>query len=176
MRQPLSHRSLASVAAVAFSLSLAAAVLAPAVAGASSQRTRGQSHGALIKVDTSKKYGKILVNAAGRTLYFLASETASSLKCTGACLGAWPPLLTKGKPQAGTGIAAKALSMTKRGSSLQVTYYGHPLYLYSGDSAAGQANGEGIAAFGGTWYVLSNTGSPVKAALTSSSGGSGGGW
>jgi predicted lipoprotein with Yx(FWY)xxD motif len=176
MEQPSSHRSIAAVATVAFSLALVGPVVAPALSGASTHGHRAQAQRTLVKIETSKEYGKILVNASGRTLYFLTSETEKSLKCTGGCIGLWPLLLTKGKPEAGTGIVAKELGTLKRGSSLQVTYYGHPLYLYSGDKAAGQANGEGIAAFGGWWYVLSRTGSPVKAALTSSSGGSGGGW
>lgn len=144
------------------------------------------SHGALVKEVASKKYGEILVSSGGRTLYMLTADTSSSLACTtGACTGLWPPLMTSGKPRAGKGISARRLGTVKRGSGRQVTYDGHPLYLYAGDTAAGQVNGEGVSSFGGTWYVLSNKGAPVKAALTSStsgtesgSGGSGGsgGW
>lgn len=169
---------MATVATVAFSFTLATSLAAPTLVGASTRSYRAQPLGAVIKVETSKKFGKILVNASGRTLYFLTAETSTSLKCAGGCLGAWPPLLTKGKPQAGPGIAAMKLGTVKRGSSLQVTYCGHPLYLYSGDKAVGEVNGKGIGAFGGTWYVLNSTVSPVKAALTSSSSGSSGsgGW
>lgn len=174
MNQPSSHRGLVAVATVAFLFTLAAMLVAPTVAGASTDKRRAQSHVTLIKVETSKKYGKILVNASGRTLYFLTAETNRSLKCSRGCIGVWLPLLTKGRPHAGTGIAPKELGTVKRGSSRQVTYYGHPLYLYSGDKSSGQANGEGIAEFGGWWYVLGKTGSPVKAALTSSSRGTGG--
>ena len=40
---------------------------------------------------------------------------------------------------------------------LQVTLRGLPLYHYSGDQARGEANGQGIHSFGGTWHVMSAT-------------------
>jgi predicted lipoprotein with Yx(FWY)xxD motif len=175
MDKPSSRRNLIAIGSVAFSLTLGVAVAAPALAGASTHEHRAQSQGTSIKVGTSKKYGKILESTSGRTLYFLTSESSKSLKCTGPCLALWPPVLTKGKPQAGAGVVAKELGTMKRGSSLQVTYYGHPLYMYSGDKAANQANGEGISAFGGWWYMLSGSGTAVKSA-SGGSGGSGGGW
>ena len=63
--------------------------------------------------------------------------------------------MTKGKPVAGMGVKKSLLGTAKRGSKLQVTYNGHPLYTYSGDSAAGQANGEGS---GGVWFVVKASG------------------
>ncbi|HTX62293.1 MAG TPA: hypothetical protein VMD28_01550 [Acidimicrobiales bacterium] len=179
MDRPSSRGSVVAVAAAASACSLVIAAFAPGLAGGSAGRPRVAPEGAVVKLDTSKEYGRILVNASGRSLYFLTSETTRALKCTGGCLDVWPPLLTKEKPVAGSGVAAKELGTVKRGASLQVTYYGHPLYLYAGDKAAGDANGEGIGADGGTWYLLGGTGSAVKVALTSStggSGGSGGGW
>jgi predicted lipoprotein with Yx(FWY)xxD motif len=176
MAQPSSRRILATVAAVA-SLTIAASVAAPAVAGASTRKHRATSHGAMVKLEKSSKYGKILVDSSGRTLYYLTSDSASSPTCTtGSCTGLWPPLMTKGKPRAGKGISKKLLGTTKRGSKLQVTYHGHRLYLYAGDSGVGQVNGEGIKSFGGTWYVLTGKGKPVKASLTSSKSGSGTGY
>ncbi len=178
MPQPSSRRSLAAVGTVAFSLALTGALVAPALAGAATQGHRAKAATTMVKLETSKKYGKILENTSGKTLYALSVETTKTLKCTGPCLKLWPPLLTKTKPQAGPGIVAKELGTVKRGTSLQVTYYGHPLYTYSGDKTVTEQNGEGIAAFGGWWYVVNDHGAPVKAALTSSSGGSGtsGGW
>ncbi len=177
MAQRSSYRSLA--AAVACSLTLA--VASPAVAGASNHRQRTASHGVLVRLERSKKYGEILTDGAGRTLYALTAPRAKSLDCTGVCTSIWPPLLTKGKPRAEKGVMAKRLRTVKRGSSLQVVYDGHPLYFYAADSGPGQENGEGIKSFGGTWYVLSGKGLPVRGALassTSSSGGSrsSGGW
>jgi predicted lipoprotein with Yx(FWY)xxD motif len=63
---------------------------------------------------------------------------------------------------AGKGIIKSKLGTTKRkNGKKQVTYNGHPLYYYSGDNKAGQANGEGLDAFGAEWYVLSKSGNKV---------------
>lgn len=182
MAQPSSHRILAALGTTAASFVLAAAVAAPAAsADASAHHHAARSNRALVKVVSTKKYGKILADSSGRTLYLLTADTATTLACTtGSCIGLWPPLYTNGKPRGAKGIAKHALGTVKRGSKLQVTYHGHPLYLYAGDSGRGQVNGEGIQSFGGVWYVLSKKGSPVKGASTSStsgsSGGSGGGY
>jgi hypothetical protein len=81
---------------------------------------------------------------------------------------------------AGDGLQAGLLgTITRSDGSKQVTYGGHPLYMFSGDSGSGQVNGEGITSFGGTWYVLATSGQPVKSALsgsTSTTAGSGGGY
>jgi len=169
-----SRRRFATTASVCSLVLVVAAT--PTLAGASKHSLESTSNGALVRLGSSKKYGKILVNASGRTLYLLTSDTASSFACTGVCTGLWPPLATKGRPRAGKGVTARKLGTVKRGSSLQVTYDGHPLYLYAGDGRAGEINGEGVKSFGGTWYVLGQKGSAVTAALTSASSGSSGGW
>ncbi len=184
MAEPWWRRCVAGVALVS-SLAFVAALAAPTLAGSSPSGHRAKSDGALVRLEKSKKYGEILTDSSGRTLYLLTADTARSLACKGVCTDIWPPLLTKGRPRAGQGVVAKELTTVKRGSSLQVAYDGHPLYTYAGDGGTGQVNGEGIVSFGGTWYVLGPKGSPVKAALDSArtaesgsggSGGSGGGW
>ena len=176
MAEPSSRRTLVTVATVASSLALAAAIAAPTAAGASTRthhKHRAKSHGVVVKAEKSSKYGKILVDSSGKVLYFLSDTKGKSFACANGCTGLWPPLFTKGKPRAGSGIAKKKLATVKRGSRLQVTYDGHPLYLYAGDSRPGQVYGEGIKSFGGTWYVLRGSGFPVKATLASSKSGSG---
>jgi predicted lipoprotein with Yx(FWY)xxD motif len=82
----------------------------------------------------------------------------------------WPPVTMKGKPTAGNGVSAAKLGTTMRSDgSQQVTYAGHPLYRYQGDQSAGDANGQGLTAFGAAWYVLSPAGSQIT---STSSGGS----
>lgn len=148
----------------------AAAALAPATAAGASG---GRSGTVTVKAVSSKKYGTILETSSGRTLYLLTADRADKFACKGGCLAIWPPLTTKGKPHAGGGVKSKLLSTVKRGSERQVTYDGHPLYFYAGDTGSGQVNGEGIASFGGTWYVVGKTGKAVTATHASSSGG---GW
>ena len=102
----------------------------------------------------STSHGKVLATSNGRTLYLYTSDSKNHSNCTGSCASVWPPLMTKGKPVAGTGVKKSLLGTAKRGSKLQVSYNRHPLYTYTGDSSAGQANGEGSGGF----YVVKASG------------------
>lgn len=133
-----------------------------------------QTTGVTIKTATVAGFGKVLVNANGRTLYTLSSETGGTLTCTVAngCTQFWfeadlPSGVTAGK--AGAGAQSSMLSTEPGATGTVVTYNGWPLYTFSGDSAANQANGEGLKSFGGTWYVLRSTGTPLKSATAASS-------
>jgi predicted lipoprotein with Yx(FWY)xxD motif len=120
------------------------------------------SGGSAVDVATSK-LGKILVDSKGLTLYLFAADTGTSSTCSGACAAAWPPLTTKGKPTAGTGVKASLLGTTKRSDgTLEVTYAGHPLYYYAGDTAAGQTTGQALPQFGAPWYVVGTDGKAIK--------------
>jgi predicted lipoprotein with Yx(FWY)xxD motif len=116
--------------------------------------------------------GKILVDSQGKTLYLFAQDTGTKSTCSGACATAWPPLRASGKPTVGGGAEASLIGTTPRSDGKpQVTYNGHPLYGYQGDSKAGDTNGQGINAFGALWYVLSDTGNQITSASSSSGGG-----
>jgi predicted lipoprotein with Yx(FWY)xxD motif len=107
--------------------------------------------------------GRILVDAHGHTLYLFEKDKNGKSACSGACAGAWPPLIATAKPRAGTGAKASRLGTTKRADGrLQVTYNHHPLYTFVKDTAKGQTNGEGLDAFGAEWYALSATGAKVE--------------
>lgn len=122
--------------------------------------------GATVSLRTTK-YGKILVNRTGHTLYLFAKDRNGKSACSGACATYWPPLIVSGKPTAGSGVKASLLGATKRSNgSRQVTYDGHPLYTYKLDTRAGQTNGEGSPAFGAKWWVVSARGLAVKTAST----------
>jgi predicted lipoprotein with Yx(FWY)xxD motif len=117
--------------------------------------------------------GKILVNSRGRSLYLFQGDTGMKSACSGACAAAWPPLLASGKPSVGGGVQASLIGTSKRSNGTeQVTYNGHPLYLFTGDQSAGQTNGQGSTAFGASWYVLSPAGNQITASPSSSGGGS----
>jgi predicted lipoprotein with Yx(FWY)xxD motif len=107
--------------------------------------------------------GPILVDARGRTLYLFEADTAGTSTCTSAgCVAEWPPLIASGAPQAGTGLAANRLGTTTRADGRQqVTYGGHPLYYFAGDTAPGATAGQGLNDNGGLWYVLHTDGTPV---------------
>ncbi len=105
------------------------------------------------------KLGRVLVDSRGFTLYDFHKDKGAKSSCYGACAANWPPLTTEGSPRAGEGAMASKLGTTKRSdSTMQVTYAGHPLYTYAGDSKPGEANGNDVDAFGGQWYALQPNG------------------
>ncbi len=103
------------------------------------------------QVTVKGKATTILTNVQGRTLYYFVPDTASKTVCTAACAQTWPPLLFTGTGRltASTSLPG-ALGVLKNANGTQVIYNGHPLYIFSGDSAAGQTNGEGLF---GKWFV-----------------------
>ncbi|MGN6216110.1 MAG: COG4315 family predicted lipoprotein [Solirubrobacterales bacterium] len=128
--------------------------------------------------------GTVLVDSEGFTVYKFAKDKGSTSSCYGACAQNWPPVTVEGKPS-GEGAAASQLGTTKRkDGSVQVTYAGHPLYTYAGDSEPGEANGNGLTFFGGKWSAMDESGEAVsgsasaesEAATEETSGSSGGGY
>jgi predicted lipoprotein with Yx(FWY)xxD motif len=130
---------------------------------------------ATIGVASNGQLGKILVDSQGRTIYLFQKDTGMKSTCTGACAAAWPPVRATGKPTVGAGLSAAKVGTTPRSDGKpQVTYNGHPLYLYAADANAGDTNGQGINGFGAPWYVLSPAGNSITSS-GGSSGSSGGG-
>ena len=158
--------------ATLLSVALAAAGLLSACG--SSKPAASSSEPATLKV-ASTSYGKILETPSGQVLYALTADTATHDACSGACLAIWPPLTVKKTPVAGSGVSASMLSTLKLSDgSLQVVYDGHPLYTFSGDSAAGQTKGQGLpfpassSSPTGHWWVVSSAGSYVTTSSSSS--------
>jgi predicted lipoprotein with Yx(FWY)xxD motif len=135
----------------------------PMLAGSLAAMALAAGNSVTVGSTSSSTLGEqIVVDAQGRTLYALSPETAHHLLCKSSeCLKFWPPLTvrsSKTKLLTGPGVHGH-LSILRRGNGvLQVTLGGLPLYRYSGDHAKGQANGQSIHSFGGTWHVLSATG------------------
>jgi predicted lipoprotein with Yx(FWY)xxD motif len=94
----------------------------------------------------------VLTNAQGFTLYSFAPDTPASSKCYGSCAVYWPPVT--GTAAAGPGLPGKVTTITRTGGSRQLTYNGHPLYTYIGDSAPGQARGNNLNLNGGLWHEV----------------------
>ena len=107
----------------------------------------------------SSPLGTILVDQDGKTLYLFEADSKNKSNCSGGCLNLWPPIMANGKATAGSGVTAGMIGAAT-GSS-QVTYAGHPLYWFSGDTKAGDTNGEGLDDFGGEWYAISPAGTAV---------------
>jgi predicted lipoprotein with Yx(FWY)xxD motif len=137
-----------------------------AIAGFASASTLATSVGV-----TQTKFGRVLVDSHGHSLYLFDRDGKGKSSCYGGCAGEWPPLIVSGKPHAKSGVKASLLGRTKRRDGRwQVTYKGHPLYTFTGDTSKGQTNGEGLDDFGGWWYLVSPAGTQVVGG-TSSTGG-----
>lgn len=109
--------------------------------------------------------GTILVNGSGFTLYRFTRDSHSANTCVTVreCPANWPALRTTGKPIAGHGVRASLLSTIRLpNGSTQVTYAGHPLYLYAAASEPGETVYIGAMQFGGTWDAVSSAGNLVK--------------
>jgi predicted lipoprotein with Yx(FWY)xxD motif len=106
--------------------------------------------------------GRILVDARGRTLYLFEADKPEMSACSGACASIWPPLTTKAAPHVGRGVTAAALgTINGPGGQRKVTYHGHPLYTYAGDTKPGDITGQGLNQFGAEWYVISPGGDKI---------------
>jgi predicted lipoprotein with Yx(FWY)xxD motif len=137
---------------IARSLGIAAVATALLAAGADAK-----APALTLKSRTAGSLGKVLAAPSARTLYRLAPETSRSLLCTSSrCQAIWKPLLVSSKTttvKLPTGITG-TVGFVKRGTKYQVALSSHPLYTFASDTRSGQASGEGIKSFGGTWHVL----------------------
>jgi predicted lipoprotein with Yx(FWY)xxD motif len=122
--------------------------------------------------------GDVLVDRQGRTLYLFARDSGTTSACTGACAVNWPPLRVHGTPLVGSGAELSDVGRTARpGGVSQLTYNGHPLYTFVNDKKPGDTNGEGVIAFGGSWFAVSPAGAKVAPkAQPQGGGGYGGGY
>jgi len=107
----------------------------------------------------------VLTNASGFTLYSFAPDTPTTSNCNGTCAQAWPPV--KG-PATASGVTGTFGTIKRSDGSVQATFDGHPLYTFAGDTAAGQAKGNGLNVNGGLWHEITTSG-------TAAAGSSGGG-
>jgi predicted lipoprotein with Yx(FWY)xxD motif len=106
--------------------------------------------------------GQVLVDGNGMTIYLFEKDMGTTSMCDSSCAKFWPPVTTSGAPKAGSGVTAAKLGTTKRADgTTEVTYNGHPLYLYTGDKSPGDVTGQGLNAFGALWYVVSPAGTEV---------------
>ena len=121
--------------------------------------------------------GDVLVDRQGRTLYLFERDSGTMSACTGACAVNWPPLRVRGTPLVGSGAKRSDVGTTARPDGMkQVTYNGHPLYTFVNDKKPGDTNGEGISAFGGSWFAVSPAGAKVPPRSQPQGGGGYGGY
>lgn len=121
----------------------------------------GPVRAALITTKRDKKLGTILaVGPKHLTAYLFEADHHGSSNCAGGCTALWPPVT--GRPEAqGAAMRADLGTITRPDGRTQITYQGHPLYLYARDQDDGDAYGEGVKSFGAEWYVLSPAGNKI---------------
>jgi predicted lipoprotein with Yx(FWY)xxD motif len=125
---------------------------APAPSSAAAARVALADHG----------LGQMLVDGDGRTLYLFKADKTTESTCSGACAQVWPPVTDAAKVKAGAGIDAHLIGDSRRADGTsQVTYAGHPLYLYAGDGAAGGLLGQGLDSFGALWWAVAPSGTAI---------------
>jgi len=113
----------------------------------------------IVKTDDNADLGEIIVDSQGFTLYDFHKDKGTESACYDACAEVWPPLLTKGDPQGQGATMRSLLGTTQRtDGTTQVTYNGHPVYAYQGDSQPGETNGNDFSQFGAQWYALTAAG------------------
>ena len=123
--------------------------------------------------------GGTFLTDGGRAVYLWNADAMNKSNCSGACAGAWPPVMATGKVTASNGVKPSDLgTIARSGGGKQVTYNGHPLYFFAGDSGPGQTNGQGSDSFGAKWWLVAPSGLKVTttSATSGSGSGSGSGW
>ena len=145
----------------------------------------GSSASSTVITTKTSSGGSFLTNGAGRAVYLFMADSSGKSNCDGACAAAWPPVIAAGLPTAAGGAQASGLStITRSDGTKQVTYDGHPLYYFEGDTGPGTDKGQGLNGFGALWYLVAPSGSSITTAVTiggsgatsSPSSGGGGGY
>ena len=147
--------------------------------GSSSSAPASGSSSVVVKIKKTGA-GTVLTNAAGFTLYTFQADKGSTSVCYGACAQFWPPVIGTAHLATGQKISGHFGTTTRKDGKIQVTYDGHPLYTYAGDTQPGQTSGNGINQDGGIWNVITTAAGGAGAAAGSTptaapSPGSGGG-
>jgi predicted lipoprotein with Yx(FWY)xxD motif len=155
-------------------LALASALVLAACGSGSSGTSSGSTTAASSAASSSSRpaavvgtkttsLGTFLVDAKGRALYLWDADHGRMSACSGACAQAWPPLTATMTPKASGQVKSSLLGTTRRSDgSREVTYAGHPLYSFAGDSAPKQTNGQGSDSFGSPWWVVSPAGQAIQ--------------
>lgn len=165
---------------VKLGVALGTALLAAACASGSGSTSsspaasKAGAGGAMVITTKSGPAGTYLTDGTGRTLYLWVADTGGKSVCSGACATYWPPVTAAGTVTASGGAQTSDLgTFTRSDGSKQVTYSGHPLYYYAGDSGPGMTKGQGNNGFGAKWWLVAPSGASITGA---SSGPAGGGY
>jgi predicted lipoprotein with Yx(FWY)xxD motif len=102
----------------------------------------------IINTRTGTRGEEILTNVDGMTLYTFDPDKNGSSTCYNGCVKAWPAVLVTA--QQASQLTGEFSVTQRQDGTLQVRFDEKPLYLYVGDSAPGDATGDGL---GGVWHT-----------------------
>jgi predicted lipoprotein with Yx(FWY)xxD motif len=155
------RRALTLLGPVAVALT-AAALAGCGGGGGSSSQAQSVAPTTTISVGTTGVGDVLMDSQTNHTVYLFKKDTGPTSACSGACAHDWPPVRATGTPAAGGGAKAALIGIIKRSDGApQVTYNGHPLYLYVGDNRPNSTNGQAVMAFGAPWFAVSPAGNAV---------------
>ena len=138
------------------------AAAAPGYGGGAAATPSSSTAASVVSTKTSS-LGTFLVDGQGRTLYLWDADHGPKSTCAAACAQAWPPLTTTGTPKASGAVKSSLLgTATRADGSHEVTYAGHPLYTYAGDTQPGQTTGQGSDSFGAPWWTVTTAGRALQ--------------
>lgn len=114
--------------------------------------------------------GAHLVDGQGLTVYLFDNDSPGVSTCTDDCLANWPAVTVDGELTVGDGVDASLVDTIERedDGTTQLTYAGMPLYLWVGDAAPGDAEGQGV---NDVWWVVAPDGTAITAAAEADMGG-----
>ena len=162
---PAGLAAVALIAAACGSTSTGSSAGSGSTSAAAPPSSAGSSAAAL---NTAKIGGAtVLTDSKGLTVYWFVPDTSTKSNCNGSCATYWPPV--KGPVTAGSGVTGQLGTITRSDGSTQATYAGHPLYTYVGDTAPGQAKGNGLNLSGGVWHEVTVSGGAAPAPSPSAS-------
>jgi predicted lipoprotein with Yx(FWY)xxD motif len=164
--------ALLAVAATAVVLAACSSSATSSTSGSSGTSTSSPAAATAGSLKTATIGGAmVLTNASGFTLYSFAPDTPTKSNCNGTCAQNWPPVTG---PATASGVTGTFGTIKRSDGSTQATFDGHPLYTFVGDTAPGQAKGNGLNAAGGLWHEVTTSGTaPAASSSSGSAGGSG---
>ena len=131
--------------------------------------------GAAVTIATHKgPLGTYLTTSTGMSLYMFAADSGGKSNCNSSCVQYWPPLAGSSAQTTGAANSAMTGTIMRSDGTSQITYAGHPLYTYVGDTKAGDTNGQGKDLNGGKWYLLDPKGAQISGSASGNSGTSSG--
>ena len=103
-----------------------------------------------------KAYAGVLADSSGMTLYVLSSEKGAVIHCHPLCLRTWVPVEVPNAVTSvtvGPGVDGAIGFVARTSTRKQITFNSYPVYRYIKDTAVGQANGEDLSTYAGTWLM-----------------------